>query len=140
VQDKRGYWYTPRTKKPTRHEQFKKLTTAKVRKELKEADDAKCCERERLMEHVVKDDATGCLVWQGPWKENYGKVLPFMTAGRHGSMWARRAMWLCEAKKPYVDPWYPIMECGNEHCVNPDHMILTNRVLERAKKKLGYPK
>ncbi len=86
---------------------------------------------DRFEEKYVEDKKTGCWLWQGALNSRgFGC---FGWGGKGKSMLAHRWAWIYIAEKTIPDGRVlsHTEECGNHHCVNPDHMFVNDPELAK---------
>jgi len=98
---------------------------------LRRIDMTRCASSEALLPHVELAE-NGCMLWKGRVRAVYGKVRPLARAGELGEMDAAHAMWRLLGNRLPRRPEFLRTTCDNPMCIAPEHLYLTNSVLERA--------
>jgi hypothetical protein len=102
----------------------------------KAREDKLCADGARIEPHLDKQPDNGCWLWRGGYHEQWGAVLPIVRAGQYGRVHAAVAVWLWwNRKKELPRGARQKRACGNIRCVAPHHALMTNRIVERAKRR-----
>jgi hypothetical protein len=93
--------------------------------------------RQRLEEKCVRDELTGCLIWQGPRSTQRGYGTIYNPASTH-PIYTHHAVLLVNGQPKPVDPpapndgyrWEIHHRCKNPLCCEPEHLVgwIGNRV------------
>jgi hypothetical protein len=119
---------------------YQRAHRAKMGKEQRAArrvkDDARCYDWARIEPNVDKRP-DGCWVWTGSYMLMYGTdVYPRVRAGAYGSARADVVVWSLTHKKPLPHGCFLVRTCGNLSCVAEAHSLVSNQMVERAKRRL----
>ncbi len=91
------------------------------------------CYDMRLIEPRVIKTAEGCWLWPGPYRIAWQNVRAFVRVGEYGRECVDNVIYRLKTGKKVPRNYYLVQSCGRGDCVAPDHFVLTNRVVERAK-------
>lgn len=81
---------------------------------------------EKLSRHVVVDG--NCHVWIGPTVLSAGKNPYGVMMVNHRKVYVRRLVYLANNLRPSLLNYAIDCTCSNPLCVNPDHLVRSNRV------------
>lgn len=115
----------------------KKLGKAERRKR-RERDDARCYAWEAVLPHIDKQD-DGCWIWTGHFQMTYGqRPRPIVRKGSYGKQFADNVVSCLHRKAPLPPGCFLRRSCGRMECVSPEHLLVTNQSVERAKGRLAH--
>lgn len=107
-------------------------------REKRRRESASCADLAWLQRFVVEHPSRpGCWIWTGPWLLSRNKPKPCVRRGERGEMHADRAMWAALERPGLVKRNYLRASCGHDDCIAPEHLVLTNQTLERARKNMA---
>lgn len=119
-----------------------KRVRAKLGKEGRRArkaqEDARCYRWEAILPHVVKEPETGCWIWTGSFQRTFSRIRPVVRAGLLGKQYADTVVACLHRQKPIPPRCFVRTSCGRIECVSPEHILVTNQSVERAKRRLAH--
>ncbi len=101
------------------------------------ADEAKCYDMARLEPHIDRQP-DGCWIWRGPYQTVFGQPRPLVRAGEQGKQRADQVMHYLVTRELLPHGCFLAKTCGKVECVAPEHMVVSNRSVENAKRRLAY--
>lgn len=112
--------------------------TPEQRRAQQAREDSLCIASERIEPHLERGaDPDGCWLWRGGYVRTWAGARPLIRAGQYGRVYADVAVWLwATGRKEMPRGARPKRSCGNLQCVAPHHALMTNPIVERAKRRL----
>jgi hypothetical protein len=152
----RGVRRTPRKPKP------KKLTAAELEKrkekkrrqnresqarvrerlgadkvaEIRKEETERCYDMELIKSKIEIQPVTGCWIWLGAYYKCWDHPRPAIRQGHEGRAWADIAAWVVAKGRKLPRGCWLQRDCENLQCVNPDHGLMANAQLVRARRRL----
>lgn len=124
-----------RLRQKKRREMF---STQELRERTRQ-DSARCYRWEAILPHVDKDPETGCWVWRGTFENAWGhRVRPVVRAGWRGKAFADHVVLCLHRGAPLPPRCFVRSSCGRIDCVSPEHLLVSNSSVERAKRRLAH--